>query len=320
MWDLGGEAAGRVASVSAGGTLGRRVTSERATAACAGRRGAVGRFANSLELTKASWGVLKADKELATIPVVSFVVSGAVTLLVAGSMWFTLDVQTATTAGSDEYSPTPITYAVGFVGYLLITFVVTFFTGALVSGALQRFRGTDPTLASSFEAASKHLVPLFWWSMLSGTVGYLLQLLEQRAGFIGQLVVRAVGMAWQVVTWLAIPVIVDQGTGPIDSLKQSAGLFRKTWGENLIAQAGLGIIGMLVMLPGIVLGVALMAALPILGVVVLVVWIAAVSVVISSLNGILRTAVYLYATGQQVPQFPTAALAGAFGPRKGKLG
>lgn len=279
----------------------------------------MGRFANSLELTKASWGVLKADKELAAIPAISFVVSGAVTALVAGSVWFTLDVQTATTAGSDEYSPTPVTYVVGFVGYLLITFVVTFFTGALVSGALQRFRGSDPSLSSSFEGASKHLVPLFLWSLLSGTVGYVLQALEQRAGFLGQLVIRAVGMAWQVVTWLAIPVIIDQGTGPIDSLKQSAGLFKRTWGENLIAQAGLGIIGMLVMLPGILLGMGLMAALPVLGVVVLVLWIAGVSVVFSSLNGILRTAIYLYATGQQVPEFPTQALAGAFGPRKSRL-
>ena len=279
----------------------------------------MGRFANTKELAKASWSVLKTDKELAVIPVLSFVVAGAATAMVAGGICFSLDTTTATTAGSDELTATPVTYVVGAVGYLLITFIVTFFTGALVAGALERFRGGNPTVSSSLSGAASRLGPLALWSLLTGTVGLILQSLEERAGFIGQLVLRGIGMAWQIVTWLAVPIIIDQGTGPITSLKASAGLFKKTWGENLISQAGLGLLGFLSMLVGVGVAVALVFVAPIVGIVVGVVWIAASAVLFSALNGILRTAVYLYATGQPVPQFSEQALAGAFRTRTSRF-
>jgi len=271
----------------------------------------MGRFANSLDLAKQSWGVLVSDKELAVIPVVSFIGATAVTGVFGGAAYFSLDT-TKTAAGAEEMAATPVTYAVGVVGYLAVTFVVTFFAAALVAGALERFRGGDPSVSSSLSVAGSRIGPIFLWSMLTGTVGLVLQAIEQRAGFIGVIVTRAVGMAWQIVTWLAVPVIVDQGTGPFVSLKASAGLFKKTWGENLISQAGIGLVGFLAMLPGIVVGIALIAVLPVLGVVVLVLWVALVSTIVAALNGILRTAVYLFATGQQVPQFRTESLAGAF--------
>lgn len=277
----------------------------------------MGRFANSLELAKASWSVLRTDKELAVIPVVSFVCSTAVAAAVAGGVYLTLDV--TTTSAGDQLDPTPVSYAVGVVGYLLITLVVTFFMGALVAGAMERFRGGDPTLGSAFSKASARFVPLFLWAMVTGTVGLILQTLEERAGFLGQLVLRGIGMAWRVVTWLAVPVIIDQGTGPFTSLKSSAGLFKKTWGENLIAQGGLSLLGFVAMLPGIALGIGLLLLAPLVGIVVLVVWIAAVSVVFASLNGIFRTAIYLYASGQDVPQFDREVLAGAFGPRTSRF-
>ena len=275
----------------------------------------MGRFARSVELFKASWGVLRSDKELTVIPVVSFVCSAAVVALAGGAAWFTVDV-TSTTAGQDTLNPTPLTYVVGFLGYVLVTFVVTYFTGAIVAGALERFRGGNPTLGSALGGASSRLVPLLWWSLLVGTLGFILQALEERAGFLGQLVLRGIGMAWRVVTWLAVPVIIDQGLGPFDSLKTSAGLFKQTWGENLISQGGLGLVSMLVMLPGIVVFAALSVAVPLLGIPLLVVWIVSVAIVFSTLNGILRTAVYLYATGQQAPGFEPEALAATFGPRK----
>ena len=278
----------------------------------------MGRFARSLELTKASAAVLRADKELTVIPVASFVASAATVALVGGAAWFTLDV-TQTAPGEDTFSPTPLTYAVGAIGYLLVTFIVTYFTGAIVSGAMERFRGGSPSLGSAMGGASARVVPLFWWSMFVGTLGLILQALEERLGFLGQLLLRGVGMAFRVVTWLVIPVIIDEGSGPITSLKSSASLFKRTWGENIISQAGLGLVSMLVMLPGILLGVGLSVVVPLLGIPLLVIWIVVVAVVFSALNGILRTAVYLYATGQEAPGFQTEVLAATFGPKTSRF-
>lgn len=59
----------------------------------------------------------------------------------------------------------------------------------------------------------------------------------------------------------------------------------------------------------------------VLGVAIAAVWIAGVAVLLSALNGIFRTALYLYASSGTVPeQFPEQALASAFGPRSRGVG
>ena len=57
-----------------------------------------------------------------------------------------------------------------------------------------------------------------------------------------------------------------------------------------------------------------------LGIVVGIIWIAVVSVVLSTLSGIFRTALYHFAAGEPVPaEFCHDELAAAFQTRKGKL-
>jgi hypothetical protein len=275
------------------------------------------RFANSWNMAKASWGVLQSDKELMAIPVMSFFATAAVTILSGGAIYFSLAHHRVVEPGQSAFSATPLTYAVGAVAYLLITFVVTFFAAALVAGARERLLGGNPTLGSAFAVAYSRLGPIFLWSLLTGTVGLILNTIQNRAGILGSLVVRAIGMAWQIVTWLAVPVIVVEGTGPITSLKRSAGLFRQTWGENLIGQVGFGLIGFLFMVPGLIIAGLLTVHFPVVGILVGVAWIAAVSVVTSTLSGIFRTALYHYAAGQPVPsQFAPEQLSGAFQTRK----
>jgi hypothetical protein len=148
----------------------------------------------------------------------------------------------------------------------------------------------------------------------------VLQAIRSRAGFLGNIIVSLVGMAWEIVTWLAVPVVVVEGTGPIESLKRSAGMFKKTWGENLIAQAGFGLLGMVLMLPAIVIAMLVGVTIPIAGLLIAGIWVAIVSVILSALNGIFRAALYLYAATGTVPSFFTEQeLAGAFGPKKSRV-
>jgi len=277
------------------------------------------RFSNSWAMAKASWRVLQSDKELMAIPVMSFLATVAVAALTGGGLFLSLSHATTVTAGQSEYSPTPLTYVVGAVGYLLITFVVTFFAAALVAGARERLLGGNPTLGSAFAVAGSRLGAIFLWSLLTGTVGLILNTIQQRAGLLGGIVVRAIGMAWQIVTWLAVPVIVVEGTGPVTSLKRSAHLFRQTWGENLIGQVGFGLVGFVFMAPGLLVAGLLIAVMPVVGIVVGIVWIAVVSVVLSTLSGIFRTALYHFAAGEPIPaEFSQNDLAAAFQTRASK--
>ena len=282
----------------------------------------MGRIANSWELARCSWAVLRADKELAVIPVLSGLATAAVALAFGGAAYLTVDTTDAarSASGRSEVSVGPLTWVVGAVGYLAIVFVVTFFTAALVAGAHERLTGGNPTLGGSFAKAGSRLGPIFSWSMLTGTVGLVLQAVRDRLGFLGQLVVGAVGMAWEIVTWLAVPTVVVEGVGPITALKRSAGLFKQTWGENLVAQAGFGILGFVLILPAIVVGGVVALAIPIAGIAIGVVWVIVVSVVLSAMNGIFRTALYLHATGRPVSAFSEEVLSGAFATKGGRLG
>jgi hypothetical protein len=291
----------------------------------------MGRFANSIELAKSSWSVLTAEKELLVIPVASFVATSIVVALSGGAMYLTVDQTTVVgtartsgaardlTVGATELTPTALTYVVGVVAYIAITFVVTYFAAALVAGAWEKLNGGSPSLGSSFGAATKRIGPIAGWALLSGTIGLVIQSLEERLGILGQLVGSALGMAWRIVTWLAIPVIVVEGTGPWPSLKRSASLFKQTWGENLIAAGGFGLLGFLVILIGMAISALLFAAVPIAGVILFVVWIAVASTILATLNGIYRTALYGYASGHQVQWFDQSQLAAAFTPKKGLL-
>jgi len=279
----------------------------------------MGRISNSFAMAGASWRVLQSDRELFAIPVMSMVSTAAVALLGGGAIYFSLDRNVVQADGSTGLSPTPLTYVVGVVAYLLITFVITFFAAALVAGARERLMGGRPTLGSAFTAASTRLPEIVLWSLLTGTVGLVLNLIRNRAGLLGQLIGRLAGMTWEVVTWLAVPVIVAEGTGPVASLRRSAGLFRHTWGENLAGQIGFGVLGLLALLPGVVISALLMVTLPAIGLVVGVIWAVVTAVVISAMSGIYRTVLYQYAAGAPIPdEFRHADLAGAFRSRRSR--
>jgi hypothetical protein len=275
------------------------------------------RFSNSVTLFKESWSVLRQDKELVAIPVVSAVICVVVAAIFGGGAYFTLETVTDPQVG-DSLEPTPLTYAVGVVGLLIIGIVAQFFAGVLIAGANERLAGGSPTLGSAFAKAKGHFGALVGWAAMNVTVGLILSAIADRAGPLGAIAMRLVGMAWNVVTWLAVPAIVIEGHGPVDGVKRSVELLKATWGENVIAQAGIGLIGMLVMLAGIVVFGALSFVLPIVGIPLLVIYIAATSAVLAALGGIYRAALYRYAVG--LPNggaFPEEALAAAFKPKTG---
>ncbi len=139
---------------------------------------------------------------------------------------------------------------------------------------------------------------------MTATVTMILQAIEERFGLIGTIVARLVGLAWNLVTFLVVPILVLEDLGVGDALKRSKDLFKKTWGENVIGQFGLGIVGFLLSVPGVLLigiGVAIgTVGLWVLGAVG-VVWLLVAAVIVSALSGIYRTALYHYAANGTVP-------------------
>ena len=143
------------------------------------------------------------------------------------------------------------------------------------------------------------------WAVVSATVGLILRIIEDRSDKIGRFVAGLLGAAWTVVSFLVVPVLVIENKNPFSALKESAGLLKKTWGQQLVGNFSFGIIFFLLAIPAIavmVLGfftgsIAGIAVCIVLGVVYLIV----LALVQSALQAIFQAALFLYARDGQVP-------------------
>lgn len=276
------------------------------------------RMSRGWELAKASWTVLRLDKELLFFPVISGVACLIVLASFAVPLWSTGYLQTVM---EEQARDNPLGWVILFAFYFVNYFVIVFFNSALIGCAIIRFKGGDPTLADGFHAALARLPQIFAWALVSATVGVILRMIESRSERVGQVVAGLLGMGWSVVTYFVVPVIVIEKAGPVTATKRSLSILRKTWGEALAANFGIGLIVFLGMLVGIVpfmLGVAALAAeMMVLGILLIVAGVGLmilVGVISAALDGILVGAVYLYAAEGEVPQqFDRRLLRDAFG-------
>jgi hypothetical protein len=269
------------------------------------------RIQATIRLAGASWRVLKQDKELLWLPVLS----GLATIAVA----LTFVLPFADTFAGDEGAG-PVTYIVMFVMYVVLAFITIFFNAALIHAANERFDGGDPTVGSALAGAWSQVGRILPWAIVSATVSIILQSIEERAGALGRIVVGLVGLAWSLVTFLVLPILVVEQVGVRDAVRRSVDLFKATWGENVAARVGFGLLGFLAVLPAvpvIALGIAAGGAIAVLAVVVGVVWMIAASVVIAALSGIFQTALYRYAADGGVgSEFSESDMSAAFAPRR----
>jgi hypothetical protein len=275
----------------------------------------------SWALAKSSWAVLKSEKGLLWLPVLSFIFSAIVVGVFALAVWATLGKDTGIN-GDTEYSANVVTYVLGFCTYIGVALVQTYFLAALCAGANEKLQGRDTNLGMALGVAQSRLHRILPWAVLSATVSVVIQAIEERFGILGRIIAGLIGAAWNVVTFLTVPIIVFEDLGPIAALKRSGHLLKQTWGENLMAQIGLGLIGLIAFIPGaivIALGISagdVLVTVPLVAVGAVLLAIAAS--IVSALSGIYRTALYRYAIDGQVPQaFASTDMEHAFGARKG---
>jgi Family of unknown function (DUF6159) len=272
------------------------------------------RIARSWAMFKASLQVLRTRKELALLPVLS----GIATLIVAAG--FVAPALLASRHSIDAGNGLrPVSYVLFFLGYLVLAYIAIFFQAALISQADIALGGGAPSVAGGIEAARRKAGAILPWALLSATVSLVLRSLEDRAGVVGRFAIGLVGMAWSLVTYLVVPILVLENVTVGAALRGSSALFKRTWGENVVGNAGVGLVSFLAALPGAAVfaigissGGAAGVGLMVLGGA----WLLLVAVVSSALSGIYQTALYRYAaSGSVAPAFAEANLGQAFPPR-----
>jgi hypothetical protein len=257
------------------------------------------RISNSWELIKASAAVLRADKELIVFPIVSGILTLLVTLTFAAPTFLAGIFDQAASRGGIPVAG----YVIGFLFYLAQYFVIIFCNSALIGAALMRLNGGNPTVRDGFSIALNHIGAIFGYAVISATVGLILRTVARRGGIVGQIVASIFGLAWHLATYLVIPVLVVENVGPIDAIKRSAQYLRKTWGEQLAGNLGVGVIFGLLFFAVALAGVAAVFLAAATQSVVLIVSIIVVVVLAllflgligAALGGIYEAAVYRYA-------------------------
>ena len=261
----------------------------------------MGRISNTIALAKVSWKVLRKDRELLLLPVLSFLAS----ILVLTMLWLpTLSAIDTSGLADEGGDPGAVLIVVGVISAMAMSIISVFFNGALVAGAHERLSGGDPTVRSALGRALSRLSGLLPWAIITGTVGLILQAVRERAGWMGRFVVNMVGMAWQTATFLVVPAIVIDDHGAVSGLKASAALLKRTWGENIAARVGFGLLGLVAVIPAVIVLFAtgaLGGAALVVGILLAVPYLALVVVVLTALNAVFQTALYLYATTGSVP-------------------
>lgn len=243
------------------------------------------------------------------------VISGAASLIVAASFLIPIIAAGVTDLGGAAL-------AMMLILYFVLAYITIFFNAALISAANERLEGGDPTVGSAIRGAARRAGKILPWALLSAVVSVILRAIEERVGLVGKIVIAIVGMAWTVVTFLVLPIIVVEGASAGKALKKSGRLVRNTWGENLAGHIGLGIVGFLLFIPAVVLVVAGIASAgsPVggLAIGVGVLWGILVVIVMTALTGIYQTALYHFAVAGDVPSsyFDTGAMQSAFYGRR----
>lgn len=276
------------------------------------------KLSNSWALVKASAQVLNADKELLIFPAIS-----SIALLLVSATFF---LPLALVGGAFELASEGggiLAYLGLFVFYVVQYTVIFFFNSALVGAAMIRLEGGDPTVSDGLRIAWKHLGSIVGYALIAATVGMFLKAAKERSGGIGKLVISLVGMAWNLATFLVVPVLVTRSVGPIEAIKQSAGILKKTWGEQVVGNAGIGFVFIflffgtgLFFIPTIIIAGSTGSPVIIGAVIASFVLICmGLALVNATLSGIYQAALYRFATVGDAGQFDRNLLNDAFQPK-----
>jgi hypothetical protein len=265
-------------------------------------------------LTKKSWGVLREHRELvrfplygaaATIVCAAIVVGPGLYLIDDGKVWFG--------------GPLAV------IGFYLLALIGFYFSVGLAAAADMIFHGREATVADGLAVARSRFSQIAGWAAISTIVGLILSALENQ-GMVGQIVSRLLAVGWSLITFLAAPVIALEGTGPIETLKRSASLFKSRWGQQVTGNIAIGgavfLFGILPSILLIVAGVLIWASASFAGALLVVVGVIgfAISALVSSaLSGIFGVALYRYALdGEAVGGFTAEEMELAVKRKKGR--
>ncbi len=274
------------------------------------------RLSNGWKLGMTSLRIIRENMSLLFFPILSSLALILVTMSFFGGflLFFGADLE----GWLDESSggSQMVIYAGLFAFYLVNYFLILFFNVGLVHCARLIFEGREATVGEGLRYSASRTGTILSWAVLAATVGVLLQVIEDRLGWVGQLVAGIVGVVWSIATFFVVPVIAYEDVGPVEALKRSGRIMKEKWGEAIGANFSFGLFFILGYLVIIAVGILLFQVHPLLGILPAVVSILLLHTVVAAAKSVFIAATYNHLSNQPAGQFDERGmLDGLFVPK-----
>jgi hypothetical protein len=251
----------------------------------------MGRIKRGWGLTKKSWALLREHPSLIRFPLYGGIATTLLAIVFLGPGLYLFE---------EDQLAGAIPLIV--IGVYVLSFIGFYFSVGLAACADMIFRGEEATVSDGLAVARGRLAQISGWAAVSAAISLVMGVLENQGGTLGTIAARLVGMAWTLVTFLAVPVIAIEGTGPFETIKRSASLFRERWGQQITGNIAIGAaVFLLGVLPAAALiggGIVLWPSASFAGALLVIVGalVLAISLLVSrALSGIFGVALYRYA-------------------------
>jgi len=207
------------------------------------------------------------------------------------------------------------------VAYFVSMFLATFSNVAFYHEIMLALNGHAVSIRRGFRFAASRWQGILLWSLFAGLVGYIINAIQERIGFLGRILTGLLGFVWSTACIFIIPTLVRnrENSHPMALLRSSVGTLRRTWGETVVGFVGIQFISFLSM-STMIIGILLVLGIPMVvlsnaspGInshlffyqaailVIAAVVAAAISCLGGLLNAVYRCALYIYATEGVVP-------------------
>lgn len=259
------------------------------------------RLSNGWQLANLSFSTINKNRSLLLFPLFSAISLVLVLATFFGGTFFFAGDRIESLLDDEQYGGL-LGYGLIFLYYLVNFFVIVFFNAALIHCAIKVLDGEETSVSDGLSFAFSRIQKIFAWSVLSATVGTLLQIL-QNTGKIGEFIASLLGIAWSVLTFFVVPILVYEDKGVFESVKASGRLMKQKWGESIAANVSFGLFHFLGIIGAGVLFFLLSSVSVILAIVVAVAAVLLVSTVITAARTVFVAAVYNHVTGKPAGNF-----------------
>lgn len=242
------------------------------------------------EISKLSFKVLKANKNLIIFPLLS----GISLMIILGMFFAGIASAFGWNLNNIEFHSSNMYYSYGiiFLCYLINYSVVVYFNMALMHCAKLYFEGEEVTVSKGLQFSSSRMGAILSWAVFAATIGLILKIIQDNVGWVGKIITGLIGIVWSVATFFTVPIIAYENVSPWQALKRSSSLMKDKWGESLTATFSFGMIHfvavVLLLIPAFLIGFVNVFA----GIAVGVIGFVLIAATFSALNSIFISAVY----------------------------